>query len=347
MISPEEKQQAIHLVHEAVESGARKKTACCTLGISIKSMERWEKECSPDRRKGASKEVPRKLSDEERQRVIEIACSKENKDLNPYEIVAISAENGQYIASERTFYRILNEEGLLHHRSNAKPASKKAEPDELVATGPDQIWSWDITWLQNEVRGLFHYAYVIKDVWSKKVVGWEIHDREDAELAAGMFKRLKMKYNMRGIFLRSDNGSPMKGSTMLMTLYNLGVIPTYSRPRVSNDNAFIESFFKTLKYTAGYPGQFKDIDHARIWMADFVIWYNTEHRHSAIGYVTPNQRCSGEYKNIFKRRNDTLAKAKIKNPERWVNRQRVWNCDEKVYLNPGKETKEKLMKKIA
>jgi len=188
---------------------------------------------------------------------------------------------------------------------------------------------------------------MIQDIWTKDIVGWEIHDREDDALAAALFNRLRLKHNMKGIYLRSDNGNPMKGATMLMTLYNLGVIPSYSRPRVSNDNPFIESLFKTLKYTAGYPGQFKDMDHARTWMANFVNWYNTEHKHSAIGYVTPQQRRSGVYKEIFDKRNDTLAAARKRNPERWGKKQRVWGCDEQVYLNPGKETKEKLMKKIA
>lgn len=342
-----EKHRALELIKEAIVAGARKEKACETIGISIRAFQRWDQSCNHDGRKGAKKKVPRKLTEEERQKVKDTACEKQYKDLNPYEIVALLAENGTYIASERTFYRILKAGGLLHHRGNTKPAIKKPEPDELVATGPSQIWSWDITWLRSDVRGLFYYAYVIKDIWTKEIIGWVIHDRENDELAATMFNRLKLKHNMRGIFLRSDNGNPMKGATMLMMLYSLGVIPSYSRPKVSNDNPFIESLFKTLKYTAGYPGQFKDIDHARIWMANFVNWYNTEHRHSAIGYVTPLERRSGAYNIIFEKRNDTLAAAREKNPERWGKKIRVWGCNDTVYLNPGKETKEKLMKNIA
>jgi transposase InsO family protein len=347
LISLDEKRRVLELIQEAAASGARKKKACEAIGISIKSLQRWNHSCTIDGRKGAEKKVPRKLTEKERQKVKDTACAQEYKDLNPYEIVALLAEKGSYIASERTFYRILKADGLLHYRGNAKPANKKSQPDELVATGPDHVWSWDITWLKTEVRGLFYYAYVIKDIWTKDIVGWEIHDREDDSLAGAMFKRLKLKHSMNGICLRSDNGNPMKGATMLMTLYNLGVIPSYSRPRVSNDNPFIESLFKTLKYTAGYPGQFKDIEHSRAWMANFVNWYNTEHRHSAIGYVTPEQRRSGAYKEIFEKRNDSLALAMEKNPERWGKKKRVWGCDDKVYLNLGKETKEKLIKKIA
>jgi len=347
LISLEEKRRALDLTKEAIASGARKKKACETTGISIRSLQRWDRECNPDGRKGAAKKVPRKLTEEERQKVKDIACEPQFKDLTPYEIVAILAENGSYIASERTFYRILKDNDLLHYRGNGKPPIRSAEPRELIATGPNQIWSWDITWLRTDVRGLFYYAYMINDIWTKDIVGWEIHDREDEALAAALFNRLRLKHDMKGICLRSDNGNPMKGATMIITLYNLGVIPSYGRPRVSNDNPFIESLFKTLKYTAGYPGQFKDMEHARTWMANFVNWYNTEHRHSSIGYVTPQQRRSGDYKNIFAKRNETLCNARNKNPERWGKRQRVWECNDYVYLNPTKETKEKLMKKIA
>jgi transposase InsO family protein len=347
LIEIEEKRRVLELIKEAISSGARKRIACETMGISIRSFQRWDRSCARDCRKGAAKIVPRKLSDEERQKVKDTACCRDYKDLTPYEIVALLAEKGEYIASERTFYRILEAEGLLHHRGNGKPPVRAAEPKELVATGPDQIWSWDITWLRTEVRGLFYYAYVVKDIWTKDMVGWEIHDREDDELASALFVRLRMKHGMKGLYLRSDNGNPMKGATMLMTLYNLGVIPSYGRPRVSNDNPFIESLFKTLKYTAGYPGQFKDIEHARRWMANFVNWYNTEHRHSSLGYVTPQQRRRGDYKEIFEKRNETLARAKERNPERWVRKQKVWGCDDAVFLNPSKETKENLMKKSA
>ncbi len=347
LIPLEEKRSTIEWIDEAVLSGARKRNACEITGISIRTYQRWQRECVGDKRKGAPKKIPRKLSAEEIERVKETACMPEYRDLTPYEIVAILAENGEYIASERTFYRFLKAAGLLHHRGDGKALIRRAHPQELVAMGPNQVWSWDITWMKTDVRGLFNYAYVVKDIWTKDIVGWEIHDREDDELAAELFKRLQMKHGMRGIYLRSDNGNPMKGATMLMTLYSLGVIPSYSRPRVSNDNPFIESLFKTLKYTAGYPGQFKDMDHSRTWMAEFVNWYNMEHRHSAIGYVTPQQRRNGDYKKIFEKRNEAVARARSLHPERWVSRQRVWGCNEVVYLNPSLETKEKLLKKCA
>lgn len=347
MIPSEEKQNILEWINEAVDAGARTINACEIADISIRTFQRWRRDDLDDKRKGAVKKVQRKLTSEEIEQVKETACLPEYRDLTPYEIVAILAEKGEYIASERTFYRVLKAMNLLHHRGNGKAPVRRAEPRELVATGPNQVWSWDITWLKTDVRGLFYYAYVVKDIWTKDIVGWEIHDREDDELSSCLFKKLQEKYIMRGTYLRSDNGNPMKGATMLMTLYHLGVIPSYSRPRVSNDNPFIESLFKTLKYTAGYPGHFKSIEHARTWMAEFVNWYNTEHRHSSIGYVTPHQRRNGDYEKIFATRNKAINRAREKHPERWVNRQRVWRCDDSVYLNPSLETKERLLKKIA
>jgi putative transposase len=327
LISLEDKMQTIELINEATNNGTGKDKACAVLDISLRSFQRWEKERCGDKRKGALKNVPRKLSETEKQKVIDTACDKQFKDLTPYEIVAILAEQGIYIASERTFYRILNMANMLHHRGN---------------------WCWDITFLKTPVHGLYYYCYMIKDIWTKEIVGWEIHETEDVEIASVLFRRLQNKYKLRGIKLHSDNGNPMKGTTMIMTLYTLGVIPSFSRPRVSNDNPYIESLFKTLKYTAGYPGHFKDLDHARVWMAEFVNWYNTEHRHSAIGFVTPNQRRSGEYKEIIKARNKTMEQARLLNPERWGKKIRIWDATEEIFLNPNEDTKERLnQKKVA
>lgn len=347
MIPVDEKREAIELVREAVSSGARKRPACELLGVSVRTLQRWETECREDFRKDVQKHIPRKLTPEERQKVIEIACSDRFKDLTPYEIVAILAEEGTYIASERTFYRILKSEGLLSHRGNQRPGRKSTKPREYAASGPDQVWCWDITWLPTTVRGIFLYAYMIVDIWTKDIVGWEIHEEENDRVSSEMFQRLKSEYDLDGVILHSDNGNPMRGSLMLMTMYQLGIIPSYSRPRVSDDNPFAESLFKTMKYVPAYPGRFKDIVHAREWMAEFVDWYNTKHRHSAIGYVTPAQRRSGKYREIFKKRNETIQKAKKTHPERWSCSPRVWNCDDVVWLNPSDETREMLLQKSA
>ena len=160
------------------------------------------------------------------------------------------------------------------------------------------------------------YAYIILDVWSRKIVGWEVHTRESDELSSKMFHRIAAEQNVRNVRLHSDNGNPMKGATMIMTLYKLGILPSFSRPRVSDDNPYSESLFKTLKYTPGFPKYFTDLEHARIWIADFVNWYNDQHRHSGIGYITPNQRHSGNGNKIMQKRNETIMNAYSKNPER-------------------------------
>ena len=307
------------------------------IGISAKTLENWKNHGTTDRRKGASKKVPRKLSEQERQQILEACNSERFKDMTPNQIVPILAQEGFYYASESTLYRILKEENKLHHRENTKPQRNVSNPPELVATAPNQVWSWDITWLPTAVRGIFLFAYVLIDIYDKSIVGWEIHEREDAALARDLFHRLSTRMNLKGVHLHSDNGSPMKGLSLLALLYMLGVRYSFSRPRVSNDNPFIESFFKTLKYTTGYPGRFRNIDHARNWMADFIDWYNYHHLHSALGYITPNEKRTGKDSELFKRRNATMEAARNSHAERWGKRSvRKWTPSNVVVLNPGK-----------
>ena len=326
----------MQLIQETVSQGARRTNVCAHLGISVRSLQRWESNGIRDSRKGAEKAVPRKLSSNEQQAIIETCNSERFKDLNPHQIVPQLAQEGSYLASERTFYRILKSHNQVHHRTDLKPRKNQYKPPELVATAPNEVWCWDITWLPTPVRGLFLYAYMIIDIYDKSIVGWEIHDREDSALARDLFRRLTAKTNLRGVSLHSDNGNPMKGFALLAYLYYLGVVPSFSRPRVSNDNPYIESFFKTVKYTPGYPGRFRNIEHAREWMAAFVHWYNTEHQHSSLGYVTPAQRRSGVAEEIFSRRNHTILKAQTLHPERWGKRApRSWGAPTEVVLNPA------------
>lgn len=328
----------MELIQEAVNAGAKKWRCCNVMDISLRTYQRWERGDIHDRRKGAVKTVFRKLTEEERKQVITVACSPENKDRTPHEIVPILAENGHYLASESSFYRILREVAMINHRADSRPASASNRPPELAATGPNQVWCWDITYLRSPVTGMFYYAYVIEDIFSRMIVGWEISTEESAEIAAALFARICLGRGLSGIKLHSDNGNPMKGATMLALLYRLSIMPSFSRPRVSNDNPYIESFFKTVKYTAGYPKCFGDIGHARSWFADFVDWYNTKHRHSAIGFVTPAQRHDGSAGGVYAARNETYQKAKASHPERFVNGTKVWRGPEAVYLNRAPET---------
>jgi len=330
-----------------VSSGARCFKACEVLDLSVRTYQRWKRGSHADRRKGAKRNVRRKLTAEERQKVIAAACEKRFANCTPYEIVAILAQEGTYLASVSTFYRILRAEGKLHHRSECRPATKHAAPPELAASGPNQVFSWDITYLKTRVSGMFLYAYLVVDVWSRKIVGWSVETEESEQHAAELFRSLARRLNLRNARLHSDNGNPMKGATMLMTLYALGVIPSFSRPRVHDDNPYSESLFKTLKYTVGYPRYFADLEHAREWMASFIDWYNTEHLHSALGYVTPQQRHDDSAKAIFEVRNRTLEHAYKRHPERWSRPPKTWSAPNVVYLNPSDATKEEWRSNVA
>lgn len=333
LIPPSEKAYAVQLIEEAVEDGARHWKACETLEISRKTFYRWKASPAKDGRKGAPKRVARKLTEEERQQVLQVTCSDRFKDCTPKFIEATLLDEGNYIASASSIYRVLSKEDLLQHRRKSRAPQIRSKPEELTANGPNQVWSWDITYLRTDVNGIFLYCYMIVDIWSRKIVGWEIHDRESPDLASQMFRRLTFRYNLEGVKLRSDNGNPMKGATMLMTLYSLGVIPSFSRPRVSDDNPFSESLFKTVKYTAGFPKCFQGLPHARRWMAGFVNWYNTEHKHSGIGWITPEQRHNGESEAIFEARNRVKAQARDAKPERWSGPPQVMKSQQTVTLN--------------
>ena len=288
-----------------------------------------------DKRKGSHKKVVRKITSEKKIELLEIANSAKYCDMSPYEVVPMLLDQGRYICSVRTIYRLLGKEDLIHQRDGSKNRQKRARPPQRIASGPNMVWCWDITWLPAVIRGLFFYAYVIIDIFDRTIVGWSVHYRESDVYSRDLFKSLSRGEDIVFEYLHSDNGSPMKGSTLMAFLDSLNVKVSFSRPRTSNDNPYIESLFKTLKYSSGYPIRFKDIEQAREWMADFVNWYNTEHLHSSIGYVTPKQMRDGSAVDIFKKRNEVMQMAKLKNPEYWGSRDTIcWGAPEKVVLNP-------------
>jgi len=289
-------------------------------------------------RKGSHKRVVRKLSPEDRKAIVTLCNSSEYRDLTPHQIVPLLLNEGCYLASASTFYRVLKERNMVHHRSNTRVKRKMSKPPERQASKPNQVWCWDITWLPQMVLGLFFYAYVIIDIFDKSIVGWAIHDTESDSHSRDLFERVSIGQKICFESLHSDNGGPMKGITLMALLAYLNVEVSFNRPRVSNDNPFIESLFRTIKYHVSYPLRFKDIETARSWMADFVDWYNTCHLHSSIGYVTPQQMRSGEAQVIFARRNAAMALAKSDNPERWGSRKtKIWKSPEMVTLNPAKQ----------
>jgi len=336
-----ERTHMVALINEARASGARQSQACKTIGISAKTFQRWVK---PDNQKDnrlEPKHSPKnKLNTVEHQQIIAIANEPGNANLSPSKIVPKLADEGRYIASESTFYRVLSAENQLQHRQKAKPARRIKKPRALSANGPNQLYSWDITYLPTPVLGMFFYLYMVVDIYSRKIVGWQVYERESSALAADLMKDICRCEGVEKdqVILHSDNGSPMKGATMLATLQELGVVPSFSRPAVSNDNPYSESLFRTLKYRPEYPEKaFENLSAARQWVDGFVNWYNHEHMHSAIKFVTPVQRHNGEDKVILAQRKQVYQQAKAKHPERWSGEIRNWDEITEVYLNPENE----------
>jgi putative transposase len=329
------------LIDEAVMSGARLDRSCEMMELAPRTLQRWREQGEQgfDRRFGPKTSPRNKLSAAERKKVLEAANRPEHRDLSPKQIVPRLADAGVYIASESTFYRILHEENALHHREPSRPRSV-SRPREYVATGPCQVFSWDITYLRSAVRGAFYYLYLIEDVWSRKIVGWAVHDEESMDLASELINKTAMRLGRdpKGIVLHSDNGSPMKGSTMLATLQRLGIVPSFSRPHVSDDNPYSESLFRNLKYRPWYPSKpFVSLQAASEWVTTFARWYNDEHLHSGIRFVTPSDRHAGRHHDVLHRRRAVYEAARDRHPERWRGRIRNLDPIETVVLNPEPE----------
>lgn len=272
-----------------------------------------------------------------------MANSEEFASLPPSQIVPILADQGKYLASESTVYRILKKSSQQHHRGRAKKPSTR-QVTSHCATGPNQVWSWDITWLPAPVKGKYFYWYMVLDIFSRKIVGHEVHEAESAEMAAVLIKRSTLAKELAGrsLVLHSDNGSAMKGATMLATLEQLGVAASFSRPRVSNDNPYAEALFRTCKYRPNYPKKpFENLAAAQSWTQGFVEWYNRVHKHSGLKFVTPEQRHEGQDDAILRQREQVYAAAKKRNPRRWSGSTRNWVLQGEVWLNPDRPLSQK------
>jgi len=331
------------MVREAQASGARRQASCALLEVSLRTVERWEKEPEKgDQRRGPVSGCGHALSDEEKQAIVKVSSRPEYRDLSPWQMVARLADTGQYLGSESSFYRVLKQNDLLSHRHNSKPRMHH-RPKDLVARNPNQVWSWDITYLNSPIRGGYYYLYLVEDIFSRMIVGWTIEEVESADHGSRLIDRICQEQGIaKGqLTLHSDNGGPMTGATMVATLERLGVLPSLSRPAVSDDNPYSESLFKTLKYRPSYPDRaFSGIDEARQWVSRFVQWYNTEHLHSAIRFVTPGSRHLGKDPAILARRSVVYEKAKRRNPRRWSGKTRNWSPITEVFLNPKKHNNE-------
>lgn len=323
-----------------MRSGCRLEKACNELGVSVRTFQRWVVDgdaVSADRRTTTGRPAPRnRLSEAERQQILEVANSAEFASLPPSQIVPGLADRGVYLASESSFYRVLRSASQQHHRGRARQPSTRVVTSHC-ATQPNQVWSWDITWLPAAIKGKYYYWYMMLDVFSRKIVGHEVQEAESAELAALLMRRASLAEGLAGrpLVLHSDNGSAMKGATMLATLENLGVMASFSRPRVSNDNPYAEALFRTCKYRPDYPRKaFASLEEARAWTQRFVGWYNHEHKHSGLKFVTPAQRHSGVATAVLAQREAVYAQAKARNPQRWSRSTRNWELKDEVWLNP-------------
>lgn len=342
MISHPDRRQTIELIEQAMAQGASQHTACELLGISARTYQRWT--CGggmkTDGRPDAQRPVPaNRLTEQERARILAVCNQPAYSHLPPSQIVPMLADQGEYIASESSFYRVLREADQVHRRGRAQPSTRRSKPKAYRADGPNQIWSWDITFLKSPIAGQFYRLYLVMDIYSRKIVGWEVHEQESADLAAQLIRKACWAEGIARyrLVLHSDNGSPMKGATMLATLQQLGVVPSFSRPTVSNDNPYSESLFGSLKYSPAYPAKpFASLEAARDWVHTFVTWYNGTHCHSGIQYVTPNQRHRGEDDVILAKRKAVYEAAKARQPARWRGATRNWRKVEAVYLNPDK-----------
>lgn len=322
-----------------MSAGARLARICEVLELSERTIQRWRAhDGGQDQRQGPHTPPANKLTEAELEELLELVNSPEFCDLPPAQIVARLADQGRYLASESTIYRALRSRGMATHRGPTKPRTPRPKPNH-TARAPGQVWVWDITYLPTHVRGQHFYLYLFEDLFSRKIVGFEVHESESMEHSSALLARTCWQEGVgrKELVVHSDNGSPMKGATMLATMQRLGVAASFSRPACSNDNAFCESVFRTLKYRAWYPRQgFETLEQAREWVARFVEWYNDEHRHSGIGWVTPSQRHSGEDVELLERRRELYEEQRRKNPARWGSRPaRGWERKKSVSLSPS------------
>jgi putative transposase len=343
MISTPHRQTAAALINEAITAGTRRAKACAELEISDRTLRRWTRDgqIHADQRPLVPRPEPtNKLSAAERTAVLEVCNSMEFASLPPSQIVPKLADQGRYLASESSFYRILRADGQQHHRGRAKPPVRRKPPTSYLASAPCEVWTWDITWMPGPVTGMFFYLYLIVDIFSRKIVGWEVYERESADLAAVLIRQAVLAEGcfMQPLVLHADNGSPMKGATMKTTMEKLGITASYSRPRVSNDNPFSEALFRTCKYRPDWLSKgFATKTDAQAWVKSFANWYNGEHLHSAIRFVTPGARHAGHDRATLANRAKLYANARAQNPERWSDKTRNWQPAGPVWFNPETE----------
>ncbi len=312
-------------------------SACAALGVNRAALyRRRTRQAGAPRDETLRAPPPLKLSAQERQTVIDLLHSERFVDASPHTIQATLLDEGRYYCSTRTMYRILAQEGELKERRAVRRQPQYAKP-ELLATGPNQLWSWDITKLKGPVKWTYFYLYVILDVFSRYVVGWMVASRESATLAKKLISETcaKQGIELGQLTLHADRGPSMKSKALALLLADLSITKTHSRPHVSNDNPFSEAQFKTLKYRPEFPERFGSLEDSRAFCRPFFRWYNTEHRHSGIAFMRPEDVHYRRATQILETRSTTLDAAFEVHPERFKGkRPSPRTLPEAVWINP-------------
>jgi putative transposase len=344
----EDRQTLIRDIAQARTQGARLAPACALAGIDVRTLQRWKPDeeglSRGDRRPDADRPVPsHALSKAEQARIVAVANEPRFADTPPARIVPALADDGIYIASESSFHRVLRAQGQMNRRGRAQPPRASRLPTTHIATAPAEVWCWELTFLPAQIQGRWFYLYLILDLYSRKIVGFEVHDTDSADQAAHLARRTALAEGIHAMparpVLHGDNGATLKATTVLAMLHWLGIKPSYSRPRVSDDNAFAAALFRTVKYRPAFPSKgFADLDAARQWTVRFVQWYNHEHRHSGIRYVTPAQRHAGQDRPLLEARHALYQDARERNPRRWSRQSRNWTPVAAVTLNPERDS---------
>jgi transposase InsO family protein len=347
MIVLEDRQRSAQWIEAAQHEGARLKQACQVAGIDTRTLQRWKADTGLQRgdgRPGAARpSASHALSAQERERIVQIANEPRFAELPPARIVPMLADDGVYIASESSFSRVLKAHGQARHRGRAKTPQRKRPPSTHVATAPRQLWCWDMTYLASRVTGQWFHLYLILDVYSRKIVGFEVHATDSSDHAVDLLRRTALAEGIHALprkpVLHGDNGATMKATTVLAMLNWLHITPSYSRPRVSDDNAFVEALFRTAKYRPQFPSTgFASLEDARGWAGRFVTWYNHEHRHSGIRFVSPAERHAGQDHDILAQRHALYLNSRAAHPRRWARHTRNWTPVAAVTLNPERES---------
>ena len=344
MISVRDRQKAVELIDEAVAAGARLVQACKCLGIAFSSYLKWRSnpQGEDQRPKREFARNPRALSPEEQEAVYERYCQPDVCDLSVRQAFYTLLDKGEYLASESTVYRILRRYKANKRRDGVRAAANRHKPTSYEATGPNQVWTWDITYLRDaEHSTRFYYAFAAIDIYSRYVVHCDVFEAETAQNAVRFLSRAMDKHYIRPrcLVLHSDNGAAMKAAETLGLLVVRGVEFSHSRPRVSNDNPFSESLFKTMKYS-GHMGKrnYHSLEECRQALAEFARKYNEQWVHSGINNVTPWARFSGADAGICEARRRVLELARARHPERWISN-RIMKSEPagSQWLNPDKQ----------